>query len=125
MARDVPARGETAIEGAVKAGKAAQEALPKGATEYKTREDRNNSCAARMSPPLIVSCCALLARLCDARSLLARSLVVAPQAAAAAARCPPLARQPSAVTAAVIFTPERLQPASILLPGGMRASRTS
>lgn len=43
MARDVPARGETAVEGAVKAGKAAQEALPKGATEYKTREDRNNS----------------------------------------------------------------------------------
>ena len=43
MARDVPARGDTAVEGAVKAGKAAQEALPKGATEYKTREDRNDS----------------------------------------------------------------------------------
>ena len=44
MARDVPARGDTAVEGAVKAGKAAQEAVPKGATEYKTREDRNDSC---------------------------------------------------------------------------------
>lgn len=43
MARDVPARGDTAVEGAVKAGKAAQEAVPKGATEYKTREDRNDS----------------------------------------------------------------------------------
>jgi hypothetical protein len=48
MARDVPARGETAVEGAVKAGKAAQETLPKGATEYKTREDRNDSCVYRL-----------------------------------------------------------------------------
>lgn len=47
MARDVPARGDTAVEGAVKAGKAAQEAVPKGATEYKTREDRNDSCVPR------------------------------------------------------------------------------
>ena len=39
------ARGETAVEGAVKAGKAAQEAIPKGATQYKTREDRNDECA--------------------------------------------------------------------------------
>lgn len=49
MARDVPARGDTAVEGAVKAGKAAQEAVPKGAAEYKTREDRNDSCVPRHS----------------------------------------------------------------------------
>lgn len=43
LARDVPARGDTAVEGAVKAGKAVQEAVPKGAKDYKTREERNSS----------------------------------------------------------------------------------
>lgn len=43
LARDVGPKGDLAVQGATKAGAAAQEAVPKGAKDPNTREQRNSS----------------------------------------------------------------------------------
>lgn len=52
LARDVGPKGDLAVQGATKAGAAVQEAVPKGAKDPNTREQRNSSCVAQ---PLLCS----------------------------------------------------------------------
>lgn len=43
-------KGKLAVEGAAQAGKAVQDAVPEGAANPATREQRNSSCAAAPRP---------------------------------------------------------------------------